>query len=186
MAEIYYLDQFKSPEPPHDIRLAQEALVEIQELLSHFQEKRAGSWKEFTDLILRVKEDKNIQKHPSFQENLRQLCSTLDCRILGEEAWAALDEFDYMVQLYIRDLDEDGTTQESWDNEYFLNPRFLEIPVEEMGTLTLSHVLGFFVLIDRFIEFHVDYVRQAQYELTTFQFISTAAESHQGKKGRKH
>ncbi len=154
--------------------------------------KREEGWDTFLALIDEVQGDVNLWKKPDFQKRVHALCTSIDCRLLDAKSWETTDELELLAQLSIRDssededfeddiLDEDDTEEEKDienedenedDIEDFeeglnlsLDPDLFDVAVDEFKMIAPKDVLGFFVLLDRYIEFYAGFLKESEYSL---------------------
>ncbi|HQS84598.1 MAG: hypothetical protein B7Y25_06795 [Alphaproteobacteria bacterium 16-39-46] len=152
--------------------------------------KREEGWDTFLTLIDEVQGDVNLWKKPDFQKRVQALCTSIDCRLLDAKSWETTDELELLAQLSIRDssededfeddiLDEDDSEEEKdaenqdeddiedfeEDTNLSLDPDLFDVAVDEFKMIAPKDVLGFFVLLDRYIEFYAGFLKESEYSL---------------------
>ncbi len=170
-------------------------MEKIHTLVGDKANKREEGWDTFLSFIDEVQGDLTIWKSPDFQKRVKDLCKSIDCRLLDAESWETTDELELLAQLSLRNSEEDDDFEELEDeiddeddieeadkdteieieeesledfeeeDDFSLEPDLFDVPIDEFKMIAPKDVLGLFVLLDRYLEFYGSFLKRSEYAL---------------------
>lgn len=150
-------------------------IEKIQSVLNIQISKREEGWNAFLLLVDEAEHSSTIWQSPEFQNRIRSICKNIDCRLLEEEKWEKAEEIELLAQVSLRtlpeqdDIEDDEAVEEGEEfngkKDFSLDPGLFDIPLEDFNIIAPKDVLGFFVLLDRYIEFYESFLKRAEYSL---------------------